>query len=75
MKLATTHVKEQGVCGSCWSFSTIGIVESYYLIMGTKTDLSEQQLVDCQTNGSYGCDGGWPKNALDWVAAKGLVAE
>lgn len=44
--------------------------------MGLGTmDLSEQQLVDCQTSGSYGCDGGWPKNSLDWVAKNGLVAE
>lgn len=39
-----------------------------------KMDLSEQQLVDCQKSGSYGCDGGWPKNALDFASASGLVA-
>lgn len=33
-KSATTHVKEQGVCGSCWAFSSIGVIESYYLIQG-----------------------------------------
>lgn len=40
-----------------------------------KMDLSEQQLVDCQKSGSYGCDGGWPQNALDYVFTNGLVAE
>lgn len=45
---ATTHIKHQGECGSCWTFGVIGIVESYQMIMGKEAmDLSEQQLLDC----------------------------
>ena len=48
IKGATTHIKEQGQCGSCWTFSAVGVVESYLLIKGFgRMDLSEQQLVDC----------------------------
>lgn len=54
-----TAVRDQGGCGSCWAFGTISTMESYLLIKtNTSTDLSEQQLVSCNTLG-YGCDGGW----------------
>ena len=54
-----TGVRHQGNCGSCWAFATVAIVESYILIYdGYNWDLSEQQLVSCNSEG-YGCDGGW----------------
>lgn len=66
-------MKDQGSCGSCWAFSAVGAVESYLRIKKINTDeLSEQQLVDCDTN-SYGCDGGFPDLAIGWAAKKGLV--
>ena len=68
-------VKDQGHCGSCWAFSTVGAVESAYAIkhgviesMGV-LEFSEQQLVDC-AGGEYlneGCNGGmeyWAYNYL-----------
>ncbi|XP_012699738.1 thiol protease SEN102-like [Setaria italica] len=57
-------VKSQGVCGSCWAFTATGAMESHYAIQGAKdnrglVDLSEQELVDCDTH-SIGCKrGGW----------------
>ena len=52
-------MRDQGKCGSCWAFGTVGPLESAILIQdGVSKDLSEQYLVSCNTDG-WGCDGGW----------------
>lgn len=54
-----TPVKDQGNCGACWAFATVGALESAILIKdGVTVDLSEQWLVSCNRD-DYGCDGGW----------------
>ena len=72
-KNATTHLKDQGTCGSCWAYAANGVMESFYLIQGKGLlDLSEQQLVDCQKK-LWGCEGGLIDVAFDWVITNGLV--
>ena len=73
---AVTPVKDQGYCGSCWSFSATGALEGAYFNKYGKLDsFSEQQLVDCDNlkNGGkdHGCNGGLMNNAFTWISKNG----
>lgn len=74
-KNAVTSVKDQGQCGSCWTFSATGAIEGAWAISkGQLVDFSEQELVDCATGisyGSHGCSGGQMQGAFKFVIEHG----
>ncbi|XP_078447647.1 putative cysteine protease RD19D [Wolffia australiana] len=81
---AVTDVKMQGVCGSCWAFSTTGAVEgANFLVTGKLLTLSEQQLVDCdhmcdeeeREACDKGCNGGLMTNAYKYLMEAGGLEE
>jgi cathepsin L len=81
-KNAVTMVKDQGVCGSCWTFGTTGSVEGVYAVKyGKLIAISEQQIVDCAWTsdigqGDSGCDGGFAAPAMQWIMDnKGIALE
>lgn len=75
---AVTPVKDQAVCGSCWSFGTSGTLEgAYFVKTGHLPKLSQQQMVDCSWKyGNNGCDGGEDFRAYKYIMdAGGLSTE
>jgi len=68
-----TPVYNQGQCGSCWAFSATETIESYFALAGGQlTQLSMEQIVDCDTS-DQGCGGGFPSTAYQYVEGAGGI--
>ncbi|CAB9526558.1 Senescence-specific cysteine protease SAG39 [Seminavis robusta] len=74
-----TAVKNQGACGSCWTFSTTGCLEAHTCLAQNRDcthwlGLAEQQLVDCaQDFNNHGCNGGLPSQAYEYIKYNGGI--
>ncbi|KAL0484127.1 cathepsin F [Acrasis kona] len=84
-KGAVAPVKNQGACGSCWTYSTTGNIEGVnYIKHGQLVRLSQQQLIDCDqecgvdpVDGTKycdgGCNGGWMMTAFQSIIKIGGI--
>lgn len=75
MSNAVTPIKNQGNCGSCYSFGITASFESALIVQAGEEawDLSEQEIVSCARD-AYGCNGGFMTTA-DYIVKKGQSLE
>jgi len=78
---ATTPVKNQGGCGSCWAFAATSSIESdIFIETGHLPILAPQLYVDCVSNsdecgGTGGCAGATPEILFDYAEKNGARLE
>jgi cathepsin L len=75
-----TIVQYQGICGSCWAFTSAAVYEGNYKMKNDKVvDVSEQFILDCAVdrngNDAGSCDGGWYGGVFDYLMTKGAQLE
>jgi len=70
------EIRDQSDCGSCWAFGAVEAATDRICI-GTKGQsqphLSATDLLSCCTSCGFGCDGGDPGSAWNWMASTGVV--
>jgi cathepsin L len=72
-------VKDQGQCGSCWSFATAESIETYFaMATNNLVELSEQQVLDCTQNpnqcgGTGGCGGATTELGFGQIISQGGI--
>ena len=72
---AVTAVKDQGSCGSCWTFSATGALEGAHAIKSGKLEtFSEQVIVDCEKRDD-GCDGGDEVDGMSFFEKHYIMTE
>ena len=81
-KSCVHEIRNQGSCGSCWSFGTSEFLSDRLCIKSegkVDTVLSPQFLVDCDTEQypesgeTGGCEGAMTQVVVDWIAKNGIT--
>ncbi|KAI6174145.1 hypothetical protein M3Y98_01158000 [Aphelenchoides besseyi] len=69
-----TPVKNQGQCGSCYTFGSVQAIEGqWFKKTGKLISLSEEQALDCYSDEGFGCAGGDPLSVFNVIAELGGI--
>ena len=70
-----SDVKDQGGCGSCWTYAATAALEGeiYFTTGETKVSLSEQEYMECSTRRD-GCQGGWMEDCYAYSIKNDRIA-
>jgi len=69
-------IEDQGECGSCWAFTSSGLLADRFCIHtdgAIKTRFSPQEMVNCNYE-NFGCMGGYLMTTIDYLQTEGLVS-
>lgn len=71
-------ILDQGNCGSCWAFAAAGVASDKCCLEDSQKDfgwLSPQELVSCDKGEgkNEGCNGGFARDAFEYIKKNGLV--
>jgi len=69
-------IEDQGNCGSCWAFTSAGLLSDRFCIHtegGINVRLSPQEMVNCNYE-NYGCAGGYLITSVDYLMVEGAVS-
>ena len=71
---ATSPIKNQGICNSCWAFSAIETVESAaFLQTGKMLVLSTEELITCDNVQDGGCMSGNTFSGVEYLEKHGVA--
>ena len=77
-KSKASSIKNQGSCGACWAFTTVGVYETFLMVKGKpEEDLSEEFILECTntlhpTNYVSDCTGGYTDFSFEVVKSYGI---
>jgi len=69
-------VLDQGSCGSCWAFGAVESLSDRFCIESNNSIniiLSPESLVACDWEGNFGCNGGVPQLAWEYMEWAGVL--
>lgn len=69
-------IEDQGDCGSCWAFTSAGLLSDRFCIHtngAINVRLSPQEMVNCNYE-NYGCQGGYLITSVDYLMVEGAVS-
>lgn len=70
------EIRDQSVCGSCWAFGAVEAATDRLCIHSNGTHqerLSSSDMLSCCDSCGFGCNGGFPYDAWQWMYTEGVV--